>query len=296
MGRSIFSQQLCSLRKEKGVTQEELAGVLGVSPQAVSKWENGSYPDGDLLPRLADYFSVTIDYLYGRGERQQNVEQEIVTSLSELPTQDYEKYQQQVAEKIMKYCWGMQLGSYSNSKWYYDPSDTCTSSDASCLFSDNICTFMRLGPKWRYFMACPRPEQGYGAYVENTAALSELFAFLGNEKNLKILLYFGTLSASEFVSGSQLKKEFSITQEELSEAVSFLLKFSHPFLSECSTVGDNERIYQLPSPRMLPLLQLLLCAAELLDMPQNWSLQMQWTSKPLIRREELSWLKKEKRS
>lgn len=48
---TTFSAQLQKLRKEHGVTQDTLAAHLGVSPQAVSKWENGSYPDGDLLLR-----------------------------------------------------------------------------------------------------------------------------------------------------------------------------------------------------------------------------------------------------
>ncbi len=53
-------------RKEKGITQEELAGHLGVSKPAVSKWESGqSYPDILLLPELAAYFDITIDQLIG---------------------------------------------------------------------------------------------------------------------------------------------------------------------------------------------------------------------------------------
>ena len=67
MAGTTFSTTLQTLRKNRGVTQEQLATHLGVSPQAVSKWENGSYPDGDLLPQIADYFEVSIDYLYGRA-------------------------------------------------------------------------------------------------------------------------------------------------------------------------------------------------------------------------------------
>lgn len=66
---TVFSKQLQKLRKQSGITQEQLAAKLGVTAQAVSKWENGSYPDGDLLPKIADIFDVSIDNLYGRGEK-----------------------------------------------------------------------------------------------------------------------------------------------------------------------------------------------------------------------------------
>jgi len=59
-----LGKRIAALRKEKGMTQEELAEKLGVSPQAVSKWENGqSCPDISLLPRLAAIFGVTTDLL-----------------------------------------------------------------------------------------------------------------------------------------------------------------------------------------------------------------------------------------
>lgn len=45
-----------SMRKERGIKQEELANYVGVSAQAVSKWENGGVPDTELLPRIADFF------------------------------------------------------------------------------------------------------------------------------------------------------------------------------------------------------------------------------------------------
>ena len=61
---TTFSAQLQKLRKEHGVTQDTLAAHLGVSPQAVSKWENGdSAPDLDRLRAICTYFGVTTDYL-----------------------------------------------------------------------------------------------------------------------------------------------------------------------------------------------------------------------------------------
>lgn len=59
-----IGEMLKELRRSKGVSQENLAELCGVSMQAVSKWENGqSFPDITFLPKLAGYFQVTIDTL-----------------------------------------------------------------------------------------------------------------------------------------------------------------------------------------------------------------------------------------
>lgn len=58
--------QIARLRKEQEITQTALAEYLSVSPQAVSRWENGvSVPDICLLPQIAAFFSVSIDDLFG---------------------------------------------------------------------------------------------------------------------------------------------------------------------------------------------------------------------------------------
>lgn len=59
-----IGNNIAVLRKKKGITQEELANELGVSAQAVSKWENNSScPDVSLLTKIADYFGVSVDAL-----------------------------------------------------------------------------------------------------------------------------------------------------------------------------------------------------------------------------------------
>ncbi|KAJ50254.1 DNA-binding XRE family transcriptional regulator [Clostridium tetanomorphum] len=64
MEKLLVGEVIYKLRKERGITQDQLANFIGVSTAAVSKWESGiSYPDITLLPILATFFNVTIDKL-----------------------------------------------------------------------------------------------------------------------------------------------------------------------------------------------------------------------------------------
>ena len=83
---NTLGSRIGECRKKKGITQDQLAEHIGVSPQAVSKWENDlSCPDITLLPQLADYFNITIDELL-RGEKSQ-----VVQVVSEEERKDFNK-------------------------------------------------------------------------------------------------------------------------------------------------------------------------------------------------------------
>ena len=63
---SILATQIYESRKKLSITQEVLAEKLGITPQSISRWENGqSRPDVDMLPKLAAIFGITIDGLFG---------------------------------------------------------------------------------------------------------------------------------------------------------------------------------------------------------------------------------------
>ena len=75
-----ISENIKALRTERGLTQEKMADFLGISFQAVSKWERGeTVPDIYMIPVLADFFGVSTDYLLGHNDerRRQEVEEYI---------------------------------------------------------------------------------------------------------------------------------------------------------------------------------------------------------------------------
>ena len=72
----LFAERIRQKRLERGLTQEQLAQDIRISPQSVSKWERGDgYPDITLLPRIANYFRISVDELIGNDEatRQEEV-------------------------------------------------------------------------------------------------------------------------------------------------------------------------------------------------------------------------------
>lgn len=64
-----IGEKIKELRRQKGITQEQLAEILGLSCQSVSRWEIGTcYPDIELLPVIANYFDISMDALMGMDD------------------------------------------------------------------------------------------------------------------------------------------------------------------------------------------------------------------------------------
>lgn len=91
MDELTMGARIARSRKEKGMTQEALANALGVSNQAVSKWEGGvCCPDIQLLPSLCDTLGLTLDELFGRERKEAPAaaDDQILPVSAELPWAD----------------------------------------------------------------------------------------------------------------------------------------------------------------------------------------------------------------
>lgn len=78
----MLNEKIKQLRKQKGVTQEELAIKLNVVRQTISKWEKGlSVPDADMLIKISEYFEVTTSELLGAnyGDSHSQTEQNAIS-------------------------------------------------------------------------------------------------------------------------------------------------------------------------------------------------------------------------
>ena len=75
---------ISQLRKEKGLTQKQLADAIGVTDKAVSRWETGTTcPDIFALPALAELFGITVDGLLGVDEKEKQKEIRSIISVAE---------------------------------------------------------------------------------------------------------------------------------------------------------------------------------------------------------------------
>lgn len=100
-----FGEKLSSIRRENNVTQEQLAEYLGVSRQAISKWEsNSAYPETDKLIKMSELFNCSLDYLLRDGETERN-RYENKTSASKAQTERREIRE----HKSKKTVWGLPL-------------------------------------------------------------------------------------------------------------------------------------------------------------------------------------------
>lgn len=101
-----IAQVVTKHRREKGVTQEELAAYMGVSKASVSKWETGqSYPDITFLPQLAAYFNISVDELIGYEPQLETADiREIYRRFcKEFARQPFEQVYEECQEMVKKY-------------------------------------------------------------------------------------------------------------------------------------------------------------------------------------------------
>ena len=92
------------LRHRDGRTQDNLADALGVTAQAVSRWESGgSYPDMEIVPAIANYFHVSIDELFGYQDKREETIQNILQMSDKMLSQCVQMYPGSLSEDFYEF-------------------------------------------------------------------------------------------------------------------------------------------------------------------------------------------------
>ncbi len=278
-----FNASLKKIRKEKGITQEQLAEHIGISPQAVSKWEMSSYPDPQLLPKIADYLGVTIDELFGRAS-----EKEIsVPERAMLEIYDMEQCVENDRKKL-EYAYELMrvsvMGCCGCNEYGTIPENVRVSEYGSyTLFEcDAGFIFGRLNANLPFMLVMPEPEKGYDNVLAYNKDYAELFRFLGMPNALRVMYFLAGRSTTIFFKIETLIHELSISHDNAKEIIDNLLKFN--FIWEATLDGgtkESEKIYQyLADYRLIPFLTF---THTLLNRPNSFNYQSNSREKPFFK-------------
>ncbi len=228
MNTGLLGSQIGKFRKALGMTQEELGRAVGVSTQAVSRWECGGAPDVTLLPAIADTLHVTVDALFGReGGVPEDIMKTVVCRMASLPREER-------LEEIVRLVWAVipQLLVEAYGVNELGPMEKCevdyqgkTSLAKSMVYSDAGILLGSYTKDLRFMLVFPEPEEGYAAFFSDNGAYRDLFAALARPYALEVLLAFAS-EKPRFTVAASMAKRLGIPSEE-AEAVMEALAQQH---------------------------------------------------------------------
>lgn len=257
MDNNIIGTQITKFRKAAGITQEELGKAVGVSTQAVSRWECGGAPDVALLPAIADRLGVTVDALFGReGGEVTDINEEIKKWAAAVP-------KEQIHEKLNRLVFSA-IGANNFVAMEYI--DKCED-DSGCLIHSYHCTdggiyFGINGEDMSFSSICPKPEKGYNAYFADKEAYRKFFGVLSMPHVLEMLEFLLSEKTRLFTS-ELLAQKLSADIKEIEGTLEKMQECHLVYSTAFGTVGGLSKIYgsNLDSA-YIPFLYLARCILE----------------------------------
>lgn len=260
--QSILGIKIKEFRTKKGITQEELGQLVGVTTQAVSKWERGGTPDAELLPQIARTLDVSIDALF-------DMEQDAGSRLEDIIIEElYSKEDEEAFQRAMTLCIAIEMGLFkmdslknkAAGEMMNFVNDEQGHEYFSTLVSNEGIIRTRLSQNGRYFFMMPEPEEGYRDFLEDIEWLSHAFAVLSDPDALKIL-FFMYQRPHKHVSAQLLAESIGISEEKVENIMERLAGINVAKCSEVQMIDGDEKIYSIC--RDITMIPLLIFAREL---------------------------------
>ena len=272
-----LSANIKRLRLEKDMTQEQLAAKLGVSAQAVSKWETSeTYPDGALLVPLANELEVSLDELFGNDSvTMADISSKIVKLIHN--TEATERFN--VARDIG---WQIERGLFNcrmEIEKKYDPNEIKNQKNASYILDDNGFTIVSNG-KEPFFSVFPQPEEGYGHFLNDKDDLQKIFAALSHADTMNALICLYHEHKNFVFESAVLAKDCDIPSDRMDAVLDDLLLLKVVWKQNI-TINDEERTLYYSRPSHI-LLALFIMAREI-GYKGAYCLQSHFRNTPFIK-------------
>lgn len=281
MGIENIGKQTAQLRKENRIKQEELAKYVGVSTQAVSKWENGGIPDTELLPKIADFFSVSIDSLFGRN----------ITDYSDLQIAIIEKINNTSQEKqfkqVFNYCFDFERGlmggfAIDDHNKIEDREKDIGEDDQiySSVITDYGFTLMGIANRLQYFLIVPEIKDPNKALFDSID-YTTFFKDFSDKDVFNACLFLYKRGTNAAFTPFLLVKNIGITVEKSHLILEIFLKYRLVYSSQIEMDDEIQVVYNFsPNPAFIAL---LIFSHELIDKPSVFEYQCQSRKHPLIK-------------
>ena len=234
-----FSENLVRYRKKAGLTQQQLAQKLSITPQAVSKWEKGSYPDCELLPKLSQILDVSLDVLFGLKDEDGKVSLNTAV-LGELDKLDESEKGKRAMELFYTMLCAFKSGT---SPEHAGLPESFTRETYAQLRTDFELAIARLNPDMQYLCFMRIPEDGINSYFSIEPRLLELFSLLSDENAMRVISYAETLSRNNILTKECISKELSMSYETVSEIVDRCEKLGIMWQLTANTGGETFPIF-----------------------------------------------------
>lgn len=235
-----LSTNIKRLRQEKNLTQEQLAAKLGVSAQAVSKWETSeTYPDGTLLVPLAQELDVSLDVLFDNNSVSMA---DISSRIMSLIYNTKAKERFNVARDI---CWQIERGLFNchlEIEKEYDPNEIKNQKQASYILDDTGFTIISNG-KEPFFAVFPQPEEGFGHFLEDKEELRKIFEALSHKDTVNALIYLYQEGRDYVFESSVLAKECEIGNDQIDAVLEDLRMLKVVWGQEVTINGKKRMLY-----------------------------------------------------
>lgn len=258
-----IGEKIAKYRKLKGYTQEQLGELVGVSGQAVSKWENGGVPDTYLLPCISKALDVTVDTLFGVEKKMSDYSQdEILDNLFKFCLQKTHSKDDKVDffKFMFETIWTVQSAYFGNESrpLLKDVIDKNRGNQqtTSQVINNEGTTYLSLVENFPFFCAvCDTPEISKKLLSEKN--FCEFFSLLASKDGMKAIVFTQSTAETSRYTAEMIAKKIGITLERFLEIEPLLVKYG--LLNEDSlTLGDSiiKVYHKWSNPEIRPLLMM----------------------------------------